>query len=257
MVSDGMEKRHTTKTIPLLIFACILCWIAAVSIERSMRASGESKAQGLGAQKAILHAQIDKMKSAIAAMPETKNSTQLLNKASSMEELANLLWQDQEMKESLNVLTKALALEKEGGAGKERLIAVLNQIATVCRDSGKYNDMRMALRQIQTLNEHDPTTTVEVKIRDRQNMASCNFLLAVQESDPQKRRQQLQLTQTTMEDLKRELLKERSIETLNAGEKSLLAIIDENLSSVFDELGNSSASATLKDEAQTLRSANR
>lgn len=250
-----MKKPHTTKTVVLLIFACILSWIAAVSIERSMRISGESKEKSLGAQKARLHQEIEKLKSAIAAMPSTKNSAERLTRASSMEELANLLWQDQQMKESLAVLTRALALEKEGGADNERIIAVLNQIATVCRDSNKYEDMRMALRQIQTLNEHDPSTTVEVRIRDKQNMASCNFLLAVQETNPEKRRQQLQLTQTTMEDLKRELLKQRPADSLNAGEKSLLATIDENLASVFDELGNSSAAAPLKDEAQTLRSA--
>ena len=252
-----MKKLLTTKTVFLLFFACVLCWIAAVSIERSMRISGQSKEQGLGAQKARLQEQIEKQKAELAALSAPETADDRLNKATKMEELAMLLWQDQNFKEALAVLTKALSLEKASGAGKDRIIATLNKIATVCRDSNKYEDMRIALRQIQTLNEHDPATTAEVRIRDKQNMASCNFLLAVQEADPTKRRQQLELTQITMRDLKAELLKERSVDGLSPSEKSLLATIDENLSSVFDELGDAAAAKPLKDEAQTLRSASR
>ena len=60
-----------------------------------------------------------------------------------------------------------------------------------------------------------------------------------------------------MQDLKRELLNDRPIESLSPSEKYLLATIDENQSSIFDELGDASSSKTLKDEAQTLRSASR
>ncbi|PZM84506.1 MAG: hypothetical protein DKT66_07690 [Candidatus Melainabacteria bacterium] len=247
----------TIKTLALLLFAVALCGIAAVSIERSIRLSGQSKEQISGAQKVKLQAQIEQQQSEIAALPQVKTSAERLVKAEKMEELGTLLWQDQKLKESLAVLTKALALEKEGGAGNDRIVATLNQIATVCRDSNKYDDMLAALRQIQTLNEHDPQSTPEIRIRDKQNMASCNFLLALQEAQPSKRRQQLQLTQTTMEELKRELLQERSTEKLNPGERSLLATINENLASVCEELGDTAAAKPLKDEAQTLRSATR
>lgn len=240
-----------------MLFAVALCGIAAVSIERSIRLSGQSKEQISGAQKVKLQAQIEQQQSEIAALPQVKTSAERLVKAEKMEELGTLLWQDQKLKESLAVLTKALALEKEGGAGNDRIVATLNQIATVCRDSNKYDDMLAALRQIQTLNEHDPQSTPEIRIRDKQNMASCNFLLALQEAQPSKRRQQLQLTQTTMEELKRELLQERSTEKLNPGERSLLATINENLASVCEELGDTAAAKPLKDEAQTLRSATR
>lgn len=246
-----------TKTVALLFFAVVICGIAAFSIERSIRLSGQAKEQEAGSQKAKLQAQIEQQKSEIEALPLAKTSAERLSKAEMMEELGILLWQDQKLKESLDVLTKALALEKEGGAGNDRIVATLNQIATVCRDSNKYADILAALRQIQTLNEHDPASTPEIRIRDKQNMASCNFLLALQEAEPSKKRQQLQLTQTTMEELKRELLQARSTEKLNPGERSLLATINENLASVCEELGDTAAAKPLKEEAQTLRSANR
>ncbi len=252
-----MKNLLTTKTTVILILACIFCWVAAASIERSMRLSGQSKEQGTGARKAKLHDQIEKQKSEIAALPDSKASLDLLTKASKMEELGSLLWQDQRMKEASEVLIKALALERAGGASKEQIISTLNLIATVCRDSNNYSDMRSSLRQIQTLNEHDPATPTEVLIRDKQNMASCNFLLALSEKEPTKRHDQLVLTQTTMDDIKKELLNDRPIEGLSLSEKFLLATIDENQASIFDELGDVSAAKTLKDEAQTLRSAKR
>ncbi len=252
-----MKNLLTTKTAVILFFACIFCWVAAASIERSMRLSGQSKEQGTGALRAKLHEEIEKQRSEIAALPESKSALDRLTLASKLEELGSLLWQDQKMQEASEVLTRALSLERQGGASKERIISTLNLIATVCRDSNNYFDMRTALRQIQTLNEHDPSTPIEVLIRDRQNMASCNFLFALAEKDPAKRREQLVLTQTMMHDLKKELLNDRPIETLSPSEKYLLATIDENQASIFDELGDASASKTLKDEAQTLRSANR
>lgn len=252
-----MKNLLTTKTAVILFFACIFCWVAAASIERSMRISGQSKEQGLGASQAKLREKIEKQKREIAALPESKSALDRLTRASKMEELGSLLWQDQKMQEASEVLAKALSLERQGGASKERIISTLNLIATVCRDNNNYFDMRTALRQIQTINEHDPSTPVEVMIRDRQNMASCNFLFALAEKDPDKRHEQLVLTQTMMHDLKKELLNDRPIETLSQSEKYLLATIDENQASIFDELGDVSASKTLKDEAQTLRSASR
>lgn len=252
-----MKKLLTTETIVILILACILCWVAAASIERSMRISGQSKEKGTGALKAKLHEQIEKQRSEIAALPDSKASFDLLTKASKMEELGSLLWQDQKMKEASEALTRALSLERAAGASKEKIISTLSLLATVCRDSNNYFDMRTSLRQIQTLNEHDPSTPSEVLIRDKQNMASCNFLLALAEKEPTKRHDQLILTQTTMDDLKKELLNDRPIESLSLSEKYLLATIDENQASIFDELGDVSASKELKDEAQTLRSAKR
>ena len=220
-----------------------------------MRLSGESKEQGLGARKAKLLESIEKQKSDIAALPEAKTAADRLTRASELEVLASLLWQDQRLKESLEALTKALALEQEGGAPKDRIIQTLNQIASVCRDSNNYSDMRIALKRIQNLNMRDPSTPAEVLIRDKQNMLSCNFLLALAESDRAKRKQQLQLTQTLMLDLKREFLRERPVESLSPSEKSLCATMDENLASVCEELEDPDAAKPLKDEAQTLRSA--
>lgn len=252
-----MKNLLTTKTAVILFFACIFCWIAAASIERSMRMSGQSKEQGTGARRAKLQELIERQKSEIAALPASQSAFDRLTRANKMEELGSLLWQQQKMQEASEVLARALALERQGGASKERIISTLNLIATVCRDNNNYFDMRTALRQIQTLNEHDPSTPIEVLIRDRQNMASCNFLFALAEKDPAKRHDQLVLTQTMMQDLKRELLNDRPIESLSPSEKYLLATIDENQSSIFDELGDASSSKTLKDEAQTLRSASR
>ncbi len=248
-----MESRHS-KLIVLLLFACIIGWIATASIEQALGVSGASRNHRSTARKGRMQLQIEILKAKIETDSSAKTAADSLNLAGKLEELATLLWQDGRPKEALEALTRALALEKQGGAAKDRLIATLNQIASVCRDSSKYNDMHMALRQIQTLNDHDPATTVEVRIRDRQNIASCNFLMAVQEDDLLKRKQQLQLTQASMEELKRELLTERAIDKLNAGEKSLLATIDDNLSSIFEELGDKSAAKPLKEEAQTLRS---
>ncbi len=252
-----MNNLLTTKTTLILLLACVICWIAAASIERSMRLSGQSKEQSTGARRAKLDDQIEKKKKEIAALPPGQTSLDRLTRASKLEELGSLLWQDQRMSEASEALTKALALERHGGASKEKIISTLNLIATVCRDSNNYFDMRTALRQIQTINEHDPATPSEVLIRDKQNMASCNFLLALSEKDSEKRHQQLLLTQTLMQDLKKELLNDRPIESLSPSEKFLLATMDENQSSLFDELGDVAESRKLKDEAQTLRSANR
>lgn len=252
-----MDSHSHSKSIVLLLFACAIGWIAAASVEQAMVVSGASREERSTARKGRMQLQIEILKAQIEADSPAKTAADSLNLAGKLEEMATLLWQDGRAKEALEALTRALSLEKQGGADKNRLIATLNQIASVCRDSNRYNDMHMALRQIQTLNDHDPATTIEVRIRDRQNIASCNFLMAVQEEDQSKRKQQLQLTQTSMEELKRELLTERAIDKLDAGEKSLLATIDDNLSSIFEELGDRTAAKPLKEEAQRLRSAGR
>ena len=220
-----------------------------------MFVSGQSKENGQGGRSARLREQIEKQRREITVLTPAQTTSQYLSEAKKREELADLLWQDQKLKEAAIELQKVVALENKGAAPKEKMVATLDRIATVCRDSNNYSDMILALHKIQTLDEKDPSTPREVVIKDKQNIATANFLCALAETNPVKRSEQLAVAQVMMEELKKELLNDRPIASLSPAEKILLATNDENQSAIFIELGDIAAARPLKDEAQTLRSA--
>ncbi|HEY9787961.1 MAG TPA: tetratricopeptide repeat protein [Candidatus Obscuribacterales bacterium] len=234
-----------------LILACLICWLAAASIQKSMLISGQSKARNVGAKSAELNQIAQRQREKIRSLEKTYASTNSSNDAHALIDeqmkLAETLWQNQQFAAAQDGLERSLAvLEKIHGGDAPQLVPVLLSLSRVKQDRIDYQGAKKIVERVMAIDSRHAGSDNMLLARDLNNLATLEMLMGMADKDAVSRYDHLS---------KAIALLDRSQEAVrkSQGAKAAVgyAIYLENRALALREMGFAYDGAQMETEART------